>query len=150
MINLSLADRATGKDLHICETTYGSLLVTSNLAQAHGTFKSETRSAAGTSIITEPDPGHSIILTDLIISSDRVNAATFTVRFTDGTNTVNIFSGDVTDAPINLASPLSGRWQGWKDARVELVTVGLVTVTVSCGYYKVDTGLDYAEWDSLR
>ena len=47
---------------------------------------------------------------------------------------------------------LSGRWQGWKDARVEMVVAGGTghNITVSVVYVKMPTGLPYEEWDSLR
>lgn len=115
-----------------------------------GRFKSSTRSSAGTTTVTSPDQGGSIILTDLIISTDKVNGATITVQFTDGTNTVSIFDGVATDAPINLALSFGGRWQGWRDARIDMVTAGALNATVAIGYYKYKDSLVYAEWDSLR
>ena len=46
--------------------------------------------------------------------------------FTDGVETINIIVADSTNAPINLAIPFAGRWQGWRDARIDLITVNAV------------------------
>jgi hypothetical protein len=99
-----------------------------------------------------PSTGHCIQLTDLIVTSDKVNGATITLRFYDGTNTVNIFVADVTDAPCNVAIPFQGTWRGWEDARIELVTVGAVATTVACGYMHLgkDHVLKYDKWNALR
>ena len=126
------------------------VLTVANSNQAHGAFAAANRSSAGTTIITAPNDEGSLILTDLIVGADRVNGATVTVQFTDGTDTVVIYATDVTDAPANIGVSFGGRWQGWKDARVELVTVNAVNATVSLGYIKVPQGLPYAEWDSRR
>ena len=158
MINTVLIDPKTKKTIHAERTLKPTVqvtgeevyLVTSNAPQAHGTFASTSRSATGTSIITSPNADGSLILTDLIIGTDKVNGATVTVQYTDGTNTVVIFATTVTDAPANIGLSFTGRWQGWKDARVELVTVGAVEATVSLGYMKVPNGLPFTEWDSYR
>lgn len=126
------------------------LLATITGAQAHGTFTSANRSTAGTTILTSPNTNGSLILTDLIIGTDKVNNATVTVQVTDGSQTEPIFATNVTDAPANVAISFAGRWQGWKDARVELVTTNTVDATVSLGYVKAPIGLDYVEWDARR
>jgi hypothetical protein len=120
------------------------------LPQAHGVFKSATRTEAGTTIIATPRLNQSILLTDLLISGEKQAGSTVTVRFTDGTYTVDIFVASQVDAPPQIAIPLSGRWQGWKNARLEVVTSGAADATVAIGYMKVPTGLPYEEWDSLR
>jgi hypothetical protein len=128
------------------------ILVTQPIHTFDGRFKSASRSTTGTSIVCEPIPRSSLLLTDLIVTTDRVALSTVTVRFTDGVNTENIITANTNDAPINFAIAFNGRWQGWKDARVELVTVNNVTVTAACGYMKmgVNHTLEYAEWTSER
>jgi hypothetical protein len=119
-----------------------------------GHFKSVTRTGSGTTvdIIVTPITGHCIQLTDLIVTSDKVQSATITLRFYDGTNTETIFGAEVSDAPCNIAIPFVGTWKGWTDARIELVTVNAVTVTVACGYLHLgkNHALDYARWSALR
>lgn len=126
------------------------VLLTADPRSTYGYFTSVNRTSAGTSIVTSPASDGSMMITDLIISSDRKNSASVTVQFTDGIETVTIFSSDVTDAPANIALSMAGRWQGWRNARVEVVTVGTVNATVALGYTKVPFGLIYAEWDANR
>lgn len=116
----------------------------------HGVFKSATRTTAGTTTITSPDPGGTVVLTDLIISTDKTNATSVVVRFTDDTETINVVVGDSVNAPVNLAIAFGGHWQGWKDARVEMVTTGTVSATVALGYMKIPSGIPFSEWDTLR
>lgn len=124
--------------------------ISGTMAEHHSTFKSVNRASAGTTIITSPDTGGSVQVYDLLVSADKVNAATATIRFTDGSNTINMMTITTTDAPANFAVPLRGRWQGWKDARLELVTVNGVDCTVAVSYMKVDESLGFTEWDSFR
>lgn len=130
----------------------GRCLVVAKTEEVLGTFKSTTRNSAGTSIVTQPDTDGSIYLTDLLITADRVNGATVTIRFTDDIDIINIFVADTTDAPVNLAIPFKGNWQGWKNARLEVVTTGNVTATVAVGYYKIPSNftLNYEPWDAKR
>lgn len=154
MIKTALADIQTGKPIHAISVPVNGqefhLLTTTTVAEAFGSFKSATRTTAGTTIVTSPPNEGSIILTDYIVTSDRKNAATVTMQITDGVNTIVVLSPDVTDAPVNLTHAFKGLWRGWKNARVELVTTGAVIATLSVGYYKVKSGLGFEEWDALR
>ena len=93
-----------------------------------------------------------ITLTDLIVSTDKANASSVTVRFTDGSNTINVAVFDSVNAPVALAIPFVGHWQGWQGARLEVVTTGNVNATVALGYYKIPkSGADnYSAWDAKR
>ena len=117
-----------------------------------GSFKSATRTSAGTTIIAQPSGDDAIILTDLMLTTDKVNGATATVSWYDGTNTVTMISADVTDAPCNIAIAFNGHWQGWGSAYVQLVTTGAVNCTCALGYFhiKEDVALGYSEWDAKR
>ena len=117
---------------------------------AHGRFKAATRTVAGTTTIVTPEPGGSIILTDLLISSQKFSLGAVKVQFTDGTDTVVIFDIDVTDAPVAVALPFNGRWEGWQDAQVDMVTTLDPAATVSIGYIHISSSLTFAEWDALR
>lgn len=127
-------------------------LIIQNPANVYGHFKAVTRTTAGTTIVVSPPSGGAIALTDLIISSDKVANSSVTIRFTDGTNTITIFSASTNDAPVNINIPFAGRWRGWTDARLEVVTVSTVNATVAAGYYKLSSGLSqaYLDWDSGR
>lgn len=126
--------------------------VTYSVMASHGTFRAVQTTTEGTSIIVSPPSAGSILLTDLFLSSNKVNNAVITIRFNDGTYTVPIIAPAVTDAPANLASSLAGRWQGWQDARLELVVSGGTghQITASAGYVKMPFGLPYLEWDARR
>ena len=150
MIETSLIESASGQELYIAQQNGDKILITHTHAQVDGVFKAATRSSAGTSIITEPDADGCIVLTDIMVTSDRVAASSFTVQFTDGTETIKIISGNANDAPVNLSTSFAGAWKGWRNARLELITVGNVTATVACGYFKLHDSMLYSEWDALR
>lgn len=119
-------------------------------SSAHSTFRAVTGASSGTVTLVTPKDSGSIIVSDIVLSGDRVNGGQVAIRFTDGTNTINIFVADVTDAPVTLAIPFEGRVQGWKDARIDVVVTGNVTYSVMATFMKVPDGLPFSEWDELR
>jgi len=125
-------------------------LVTVTEPGAHGVFRSATRTEAGTTAVVTPKSEEALILTDLIVASQKFSSGTLEVLFTDDTKSVSIFKIDVTDTPIFLAIPFAGLWQGWQAARIDMVTVNDGDATVSCGYMKIKPGLPFANWDALR
>lgn len=127
-----------------------NVVVVVSPAFAHGVFKSVTHSVAGTSTIAAPDPGGRIALTDIIVTSDKTANSDITVKFIQGSDSVDIIKADSANAPVNIALPFQGNWDGWKDAVLQLVTVADVACTVAVGYMKLKDGLDFAEWDNLR
>jgi len=146
-----LIDTATGKALEIIKDIFGhpNLAVTDHYAGSTR-FKSVTRTAAGTETIAEPEKDGAILLTDMIISTNRVAVSRLTVFFDDGVRTIPIFDGYAEDAPINVAANFHGGWTGWKDAAVKMTTVAAIKATVAVGYIKIPAGLEYTEWDELR
>jgi len=73
------------------------------------------------------------------------------VRFTDGTNTVSLYGpASQVDFPVQIAHGFVGRCQGWRDARIDVVTVGTADATVTICYTKIPTSLPFKEWDALR
>ena len=152
MIKSSLVESASGDELYIYSCSGKKTLITQNHAQVAGVFKAKTLTAAGTVIVSEPDSGGCIVLTDIILTSDKTQSSVVTVQFTDGTETIPIVEADITDAPINIATSFAGYWRGWKDARLELVITGGLnpTATLAAGYFKLKTSLQYSDWDSYR
>ena len=128
------------------------VIETTNYGKVHGTFRAVARSTAGVSTVVPVDNKEAISLTDLIITTDKVQSATVTVRFSGDANTVILAAADVSDAPCHLAIGFSGKWTGWQNAKIDVVTVGAVKANISCGYYKVtsDRALPFAAWDALR
>lgn len=151
MLKAILIDPATGKVLEVLEDIFGhpNLAVTDHYAK-DVCFKSKTRTGAGTSTIAAPKTDGALMLTDMIVSTDRVALSQLTVFFDDGVRTIPIFDGYANDAPINFASNFRGGWTGWKDAAFKMATVAAITATVAVGYIKIPTGLEYEEWDALR
>ena len=128
-------------------------LVIEQHARTHSVFKSTTFTDAGTTTLITPPSGFSIILADFIISAEKVAAGKVTIRFTDGTNTEDIMTAHTLDAPVNLAFSPQGRWEGWVDAKIDVITVGTnIDGTVSVGYYFVvaEAALDYDAWLARR
>ena len=152
MIKSSLVESASGDELYIYSCSGKKPLITQNHAQVAGVFKAKTLTAAGTVIVSEPDSGGCIVLTDIILTSDKTANSAVTVQFTDGTYTIPIVEADITDAPINIATSFAGYWRGWREARLELVATGGInpTATLAAGYFKLQDSMLYSEWDSQR
>jgi hypothetical protein len=151
MIKTEIVGGGSNKAAQVANTPFGSVLTTITPDKLYAHFKSATRTGAGTTIIVQPRSGEAIALTDFIISGEK-KAGTLTLQFTDGTNTINIAVIPLVDAPANFAIPFVGRWMGWRDARISMITDVVANVTVSCGYVRVPSEhtLSYAEWDALR
>ena len=153
MIKARLVNSSSGMDYGTIQGYDGNpVMEVSTYGAFYGSFKSATRTGAGTTIIAQPDGDDAIVLTDLMLTTDKVNGATATVSWYDGTNTVTMISADVTDAPCNVAIAFSGHWQGWRSAYVQLVTTGNVSCTCALGYFKIDqdAALAYDEWNAKR
>ncbi len=120
------------------------------LAKEFGVFKNISRSSAGTTEITAPVTKGAIVLTDLLLTASKAATSDVTIHFDDGVRQEVIALSDSINAAINLAVGFQGRWHGWRDAHIDLVTTGNVIVNVTLGYYKIPLGLEFAEWDALR
>jgi len=116
--------------------------------EVHGLWKAISGTAAATTTVTEPANGGNIYVKNIAVSGEKKNTGTIELRFTDGTNTITIFKAILTDAPVNIA--IAGDYKGWKDARLEVVTVLDFTHTVLCSYIKQPNALAYADWDARR
>ena len=152
MIEAILIDSATGKELYNASQNGYKILISQTHAQMEGKFKAKTLTAAGSVIVAEPDKGGCIVLTDLILTSDKTEGAVITVQFTCGAHTIPIAVADMSDAPVNLAASLQGKWEGWRDARLELVITGGAnpTATLAAGYYKLKDSKLFDDWDAQR
>ncbi len=157
-IRTILIDALTGKALRTITaggspekvTGTGIGLVTASVGFAFGTFKAATRTTAGTTTLTEPDPGGSIVVTWIAVSGEKQAGSSVEVRFTDGTNIVTIVLISQIDAPPNFPISFPSRVQGWQDAQIDMITSGAGDATISVGYIKIPEGIPFAEWDSFR
>jgi len=158
MLKIALLNSATRQALHTAKaflqftkaTGDEDVLITTDFIRAHGTFKSATRTTGGTTVIASPDPERSIAITDILISAAKTTNSSAAINFTDGTNTIEIFKVSPIEQPIEMSIGISGRLQGWRDARIELVTVSTTETVVTIGYVKLPEGLDFSAWDQLR
>ena len=118
--------------------------------QQHGVWKVANRASAGTTIITQPFASGALLVTDLIISTDKVANSSVQLQFTDGSNTEIIALFDSANAPVSLSISIGGRLHGWRDARLEMVTVQTVNASIMVGYMKIKSIQDFTEWDNER
>ena len=126
------------------------MLVVTDPSSAYSTFRAVSGTGAGVVSVVAPPPGGSLIVSDLLISGDRRTNGSVTLRFTDGTNTINIFKAITTDAPVAISIPFEGRVQGWRNARLEIDVINNVEYSVMATFIKIREGLPFAEWDKLR
>ena len=158
MLNTCLVDPKNKRTLHVDEQWEAfsplkgdeATLVTSTIYQGHGTFRNISRNTAGTETIVQAPSEGSLVVTDCVINTEKRTGGAVTVQFTDGVDTVDLFKGYCQDAPININIAVSGRFQGWQDARVDVVVEGATDCSVTLGYMKIPNGIPYKEWDSYR
>ncbi len=149
-----LIEAKTKEVLGVVDTAFGKILCVQAPGKAFGVFKSQkfTATTAGTSM-AKPLGDGSVELTDLIISFEKKTGAEVTIQFNDDTRTELIWFGDLQDAPISFGMSFAGNWQGWQNARVEVVIAGAnLDGSVGIGYikrFKKDS-LVYGEWDARR
>lgn len=127
-----------------------TVLMSATERQQHGVWKVANRTTAGTTIITAPFASGALLVTDLILSTDKVAGSSVQLQFTDGANTEVIALFDSANAPVSLSISINGRLHGWKDARLEMVTVNAVDASIMVGYMKIKSVQDFNEWDSER
>lgn len=152
MIKVKLTARGSNAELHYVSSPFTNepTLVVISPAQAHGQFKSATRTTTGTTIIVTPRPGLSIAVTDILISGEKQPGSDVTLQFTDGVDTVIMFIANQVDVPPSVNSNLTSYFYGWADARIEMITGGSGDATVTIGYIHTNKELTFAEWDALR
>ncbi len=151
MLDVQLTASATGEALHSAHTDGFETLITSTFLRTHGVFRTATHAVAGTTIMALPPSNGSIILSELVITSEKKNLGEIKVQFTDDVETEVLLDPIVTDAPANLALSIDGRWQGWRNARLEFITAAAsFTATITAGYAKLSFGDPYAVWDERR
>ncbi|GAG40612.1 unnamed protein product, partial [marine sediment metagenome] len=107
MIESKLVD-ANGRVLHYAPSTvdpdrHGNVLVVDTVPGVHGTFKSVTRTTAGTTAIATPIPGGSLQLTGFIMSCNKGALQTCTLRFTDDTQVEDLIIQEM-DVAITITS----------------------------------------------
>ena len=158
-IQIHVQDEETGEQAHVQDSfssrihsgnNGGNALSVIEPRAVYGQFAAVNRTSAGTTAVLSPPTAGSLLLTDLILSADKVNNGSVTLQFTDDVETVVIYKGITTDAPINIAIAFAGRFRGWSNARVDLITVGAVDANVTLGYLSLTEALTYSVWNTAR
>lgn len=146
-----LKERKSGQDLFAASIPSGEpALVTQTPGYAFGVFKSVSGTVASTITLVDVPTGEALVISDILISSKKKAASSLTIRLTDGTDTVTIFSPDTVQAEVNFGIAFAGLWQGWAGAGIEVVTVADFPFTVAVGYFKLNSTEDFSQWDSRR
>lgn len=143
---------ATGKSFDISHGTQANerALMTTNPVWRHSTFRSIEFSGAGIHTLVTPNDDGSLILADLVVTSDKVQNGSVEVQWIDDTDTAVIIKPSTNDAPVIVSIAFQGRVQGWKDARIDAIITGPVNGSILATYVKVSGGLAFEEWDALR
>ena len=128
-------------------------LVVEDHARVNTQFRHTANAGAETTVAVTPPSGTAIVITDAILGAEKAASGSVTVQFAEGANTVIIFKISTVQNPVSLHIPFAGRWRGWRDARIDVVTLGGNSDTdVSIGYYIVggEGVLSFADWDAER
>ena len=128
-------------------------LITESMRMLSTHWQSASITTATTTTIVSARANGSILMTDLIIIlSKKVASATIIPRFTDGTNTVDLFPFDAATASFQFSHAFQGGLWGWKDADFQIVTDQATTVGVLLGYFQIapKQTLTYGQWDISR
>ena len=145
----------TGVALHTEKVGQHTHLVTEDHSRVVTQFQHAASTDAGTTTVVTPRSGAAIVITDIILSQEKVAAGFITIQFDDDdNNTVILLRGTTVDGDMpGLHIPFAGRVRGWKDARVEMVTVGVnVESDVTIMYYHLigEQVLLFDEWSAQR
>lgn len=126
-----------------------------NHHQVHGLWKTVSWSGETVVKTTLIAPGQdcSMEITDMIIATDKVQNAVVTLAFEDGDNTETLIIGDTTDAPLQIAHSVAGRFQAWRNAILKYTVAGgnsTGTIIIGYVYHPEDDSEDYSVWNSRR
>ncbi len=151
MIKISLTNSENSKQLAVAEGfTDEECLMIATYGSENGLFKTGTVNN-GTTTIVQPGGNDAIALTDIIVSSDKLNNGTVTLDFYDGTYAEIILKANI-DFGLAITIPLVGKWIGWQTAYIRLTASGAADAYAAIGYFKVreDKALAYDAWNALR
>jgi hypothetical protein len=149
MIKSVLTDVRDKRALLIKEMEDGNcVLVVDQYAHTNSAFYTASSTKKSTVRVITPKISAGLVLTDLIITYGKVGGGVITVQFNDGINSIVVFTAASTDAPIAIAIPLAGKFAGWTNAWLEMITTQDETASVTAGFYrtKPEFTLSYTEW----
>jgi hypothetical protein len=152
-VNIVVTDGDVLKEAHHVPSQFlpqHTVPVVTTGPQRHGVFRAVTSTTQTTTEIAAPLARGAIVVTDLLVTTNKKTAGVLTIRFSDGSNIINIGVFPV-DLAVNQSIAFVGLFRGWRDAALQMVTTGATfDATVTAGYMKVPGGLEFAVWDALR
>lgn len=144
---------AAGVRLHTEKVGRHTHLVTETHSRVATQFKHTANAGAETTIAVTPPPGTAIVITDIVLGAEKAASGSVTVQFVEGSDVVIVFKVSTVQNPVSLHVPFAGRWRGWRNARIDVVTTGMNDDSdVSVGYYIVrGAGVFlFSDWDAQR
>lgn len=148
-----LLEDLEGKALHTETVGPHTHLVVEDHSRVATQFKHTANAGAETTVAVTPPPGAAIVITDIVLGAEKAASGSVTVQFVEGSDVVIVFKVSTVQNPVSLHVPFAGRWRGWKDARIDVVTTGGNDDSdVSVGYYILsgEGVLSFADWDAQR
>ncbi len=153
MATPSYLETIAGELLHTEQVGPHTHLVVEDHSRVATQFRHVPNAGAETTVAVTPPSGTAIVITDIVLGAEKAASGSVTVQFVEGSDTVIVFKVSTVQNPVSLHVPFAGRWRGWRDARIDVVTTGGNDDSdVSVGYYIVRgrSVLSFADWDALR
>ena len=142
-----------GQALHTENVGPHTHLVVEDHSRVATQFRHTANAGAETTVAVTPPVGTAIVITDIVLGAEKAASGSVTVQFVEGSDTVIVFKVSTVQNPVSLHVPFAGRWRGWKDARIDVVTTGGNDDSdVSIGYYIIrgEGVLSFSDWDLER
>ena len=142
-----------GVRLHTQKVGPHTHLVTEDHSRVATQFRHTANAGAETTIAVTPPSGTAIVITDIVLGAEKAASGSVTVQFVEGSDVVIVFKVSTVQNPVSLHVPFAGRWRGWRDARIDVVTTGMNDDSdVSIGYYIIsgEGVFSFSDWDALR
>ena len=142
-----------GKPVIVGDTPFGQVQLAVEPMRVLGNFKAATNSGIQTQSVVLCPNNQVLFVTDVVLTANKTNGSTVTVRFFDGTNAENIIVADSSENTVALAVHPQGRTIGWKGAAIQLLTdTGGQAATLTVWYVRIKGHwvIPYAKWISKR
>jgi hypothetical protein len=153
MIKSVLTDPGTGSQLAHATSPWGEMLIAAPAEKAYGLFNSATHTTNTTTILATPKADSSILLCDVIMSSEKIAGGVSTIRFYDGATAENIIVAASAEGPINISWACNARIWGWADAYIDYTTSAANqdgSCMISYIHIAKELTLGYDAWNALR
>ena len=153
-----LANHTNGDYIYSCKPidqfiepiTGREYLITFDALHAHGLYKTTTIVASGTVTVVLAPPGGSILITDIVMNADKSANSTITLEWNDGTVQDELLSAQLGNQNFQMVWSVTGRVQGWEDARLDILTSGTFNASINIGYIRMPAGDKKGTWDILK